>query len=178
MRVDTDAEMTEKQMEQWADQLRQTKRTMQEAQERAYAAILAKAELKPAIYMLSRPTTDDYGTVTIGAWGGYLIQIMPMAFNDRLVMTPESSPMTYDHGWCFAKGGAAYLAALVWDPETAGEPVGFIKRIGLTKRLAGQKAGAGEDLVSPRDLALLKELLGGDPQASSVRELIDGLDPR
>lgn len=86
---------------------------------------------------------DDYLTVTIGDWGGYLIQIMPMIFNDRLVMTPQSCPYTYDYGWCFPKGGAAGLSALAWDPEFEAEPVGFLKRITIfAPRTAGTTAAS------------------------------------
>lgn len=86
------------------------------------------------------PTADGYGTVTIGRWGGYLLQICPMIFNDRLVMTPESCQYVYDHGWCFQKGGAAALAALAWDPETEAEPVGYIRRVNLAVRKPGERA--------------------------------------
>lgn len=95
------------------------------------------------IDLLDTPETDDYGTVTIGRWGGYLVQILPMLFNDRLVLTPEDAPMSYDYGWCYPKGGAAFLAAAVWNPETEGEPKGFIKSITTTPRAAGERADDG-----------------------------------
>jgi len=85
------------------------------------------------------PITDEYGTVTIGQWGGWLIQVMPMLFNDRLVLTPESFPLCYDYGWCYPKGGAAHLAAKVWNPQTEAEPAGYIKAVGPPRR-AGETA--------------------------------------
>lgn len=75
------------------------------------------------------------GLVTIGEWRDYLIQVMPMIYNDRLVMTPKSRPYIYDWGWCFPKGSAAILAAAVWDPATQDEPAGYIKAV-ITGRRA------------------------------------------
>jgi hypothetical protein len=87
---------------------------------------------------LDEPVIDEYGTVTIGSWGGWLIQVCPMLFNDRLVLTPQDNPLVYDYGWCFPKGGAAVLAAMVWDPATQAEPVGYIKAVMTTPRRAGE----------------------------------------
>lgn len=86
------------------------------------------------------PTTDLYGTVTVGRYGGWLVQIMPMLYNDRLVLTPEEMPFVYDFGWCYPKGGAAHLAARAWDPDAEGEPVGFIKAVHTRPRAAGEVA--------------------------------------
>jgi hypothetical protein len=91
---------------------------------------------------LQEPTTDAYGTVTIGSWGGWSIQICPMLFNDRLVLTPEACPLVYDYGWCYPKGGAAELAARAWDPATQAEPIGYIKAVMATPRRAGETADA------------------------------------
>lgn len=57
----------------------------------------------------------------------HYIEVVPMAFNDRIVMTPKSTPYTYDRYWCFDRGPAAVLAALAWDGATDTEPVGWIK---------------------------------------------------
>lgn len=86
------------------------------------------------------PTTDGYGRMTIGRWGGYLIDICPMLFGDRLVLTPESCTGVYDHAWCYPKGGAAVLAALAWNPATEAEPAGYIKRAKPGERRAGETA--------------------------------------
>jgi hypothetical protein len=93
-----------------------------------------------AIDWLDEPRVDDYGTVTLGRWGGWIIQVCPMLYSDRLVLTPERDTMVYDFGWCYPKGGAAHLAALAWDPETEGEPVGFIKAIHTRTREPGQQS--------------------------------------
>lgn len=92
------------------------------------------------IELLDTPTVDGHGAVTIGRWGGYLVQILPMIFNDRLVLTPESFPYIYDHGWCYPKGGAAHLAALAWDPGTEAEPAGYKKRATPGGRQPGDAA--------------------------------------
>lgn len=93
----------------------------------------------PAITMLDEVEIDSYSTVRIGHWGGWWVEIAPMAFNDRLVLTPQSFPGVYDYGWCFDKGAAAYLAALIWNPATDAEPVGFKKRA-TALRQAGERA--------------------------------------
>lgn len=95
---------------------------------------------------------DQWGTVTLGEWGGYLIQIMSMIFNDRLVLTPKTATWGHDFGWCYDKGGAAGLAALVWNPQTEGEPVGFKKRASAGVRQPGQQA-------DPADREWMGELL-------------------
>jgi hypothetical protein len=97
-----------------------------------------------AIDLLDEPEVDGYGTVTLGRWGGWLVQICPMIFNDRLVLTPAVYPLIYDYGWCFPKGGAVYLAALAWNPATDGEPAGYIKAIHPGQpRQAGQTCALG-----------------------------------
>lgn len=103
----------------------------------------AEYGLGTAIKMRDNVEIDEYGTVTLGAWGGWLVQVMPMLFNDRLVLTPICRPNVYDYGWCFDKGGAAYLAAYVWDPDTQGEPDGFKKRIGVNARRPGETGCCG-----------------------------------
>lgn len=55
------------------------------------------------------------------------IEVMPMLFNDRLVVVPKVSPRTYGRFWCYPKGGSALLAALAWDGGDDTEPVGWIK---------------------------------------------------
>lgn len=99
------------------------------------------SEENPVIDFLDEPTYDEYGVATIGMWGGYLIQIQPMLYTDRLVLTPQKSPLVYDYGWDFPKGPTVMLAALAWNPDTDGEPHGFTKRIG-PPRPAGEEAKA------------------------------------
>jgi hypothetical protein len=58
----------------------------------------------------------------------WIVSVTPMLCNDRIVFTRRSSyPGCYDAGWCYDKGGAAVLAAMVWDPDTQHEPVGYKK---------------------------------------------------
>lgn len=94
-----------------------------------------------SVVWLDEPMVDGYGTVTIGSWGGWLIQVCPMIFNDRLVLTPETALGAYDFGWCYPKGGAASLAAHLWNPATEAEPVGYIKAVRpVGERVAGVTA--------------------------------------
>jgi hypothetical protein len=128
------------------------RRFMQHRVEQSYNELIEKAVTDSPIDFYTKVKIDDYGTVTIGEWGGYYIQIMPMIFNDRIVMTPISAPYVYDHGWCFAKGGAAILAALIWNPETEPEPLGYKKRATAGQRTAGE-------VVDPQISAGLQRVL-------------------
>lgn len=83
------------------------------------------------IEFLEHPVADGYGVITIGHWQDYTIQIMPMLFNHRLVMTlNENLGISYDFGWCFPSYAVASIAAAMWDPDTEAEPRGYIKAIG------------------------------------------------
>lgn len=113
-----------------------------ELAERRYAQWLGKFASESSVDFYKMVKIDAWSTVTIGEWGGYLIQIMPMTVNDRLVLTPARTPMVYDHGWCFDKGAAPMLAAMAWNPETQGEPVGFKKRATAGIRQPGERAAA------------------------------------
>ena len=91
-------------------------------------------EVRRGIEFLDERMIDRYGVVTLGTWGGYLIQIMPMIFNDRVVMTPALCADIYDYGWCYPKGGAAHHAVMAWNPATQAEPAGYIKAIAPGRR--------------------------------------------
>jgi hypothetical protein len=54
--------------------------------------------------------------------------VVPMIYNDRLTVAPLGDWSGYSHGWCYDKGGTAFLAALAWDPETQDMPVGWKKQ--------------------------------------------------
>lgn len=90
--------------------------------------------------LLAEATIDRYGVITIAEWGGWWVQIMPMIFNDRVVLTPKAAPMFVDYGWCYPKGPAAFLAIRAWEPATEAEPVGYIKAVGGPRRV-GERSG-------------------------------------
>jgi hypothetical protein len=117
---------------QWRD-------TMNEMRLRRYQSILAKSGITPA-FELVPVTTDRYGVMTIGRWGGWLLQIVPMGFNERIVLTPESLQQVYDHGWCYDAGGLAFIALIGWDPAKDAEPAGYKKRATPRPRRAGETA--------------------------------------
>lgn len=110
---------------------------------------------------------DGYGTATVAKWGGYLVQVVPMIFNDRIVLTPEATPYVYDYGWCYDKGPAAILAVRAWDPETEAEPPGYKKAV-VTGRRAGEKAGDSGHGVAY--LEMINQLLGADLRETSEEE--------
>lgn len=67
---------------------------------------------------------------TVAETATHWVDIVPMLFTYRVVLTPKSSPMTYDVGWCYETFLAAAAAVAVWDRETEPEPIGYIKRVG------------------------------------------------
>lgn len=106
---------------------------------RRYARMLEQFGRDPAFTLLPF-TSDRYDTMTIGEWGGYTLKICSMGFNDCIVMTPFASPETYDHGWCYDKGGLAFVALIAWDPATEAEPPGYKKRATRGQRRPGETA--------------------------------------
>jgi hypothetical protein len=72
----------------------------------------------------------------VGETEDYLIEVVPMIYNHRVVMTPKSCLDCYDYGWCFPSLLAAIAALRLWDPVTEREPIGFIKRVGAGDKRA------------------------------------------
>lgn len=70
---------------------------------------------------------DDATAYRVGETETAFIEVVPMLFNDRIIIVPKSAPHTYDRFWCYQKGGAAILAALAWGGADDTEPVGWIK---------------------------------------------------
>lgn len=77
---------------------------------------------------LDPPVIEDDGRLTLAEHGDYWIDLVPMIFNTRVVMTPKAHPDGYDHGWCYPSRLAAIAAVHAWDPATMAEPVGYAKR--------------------------------------------------
>lgn len=76
---------------------------------------------------------NDRGCYTVKETATHLVEVTPMIYNDRVVLTPKSCLLGYDAGWCYPKGGVAAWAALLFDPDTMDEPpVEFIKAVGST----------------------------------------------
>lgn len=74
---------------------------------------------------------DQIKSVVLREAPGYLVSVVPQIFNDRVCLTTHDD---YPHGWtaawCYPKGGAAVVAALIWDPEQDPSPVGYLKVAG------------------------------------------------
>lgn len=74
---------------------------------------------------------NDRESYTVAETETYWVDIMPMIFNHRVVLTPKANTTGYDVGWCYPDLLAAIVAVLTWEPsEDQPEPVGFIKRVG------------------------------------------------
>lgn len=76
------------------------------------------------------PGRTDNDSETLGYWGGYLVQVVRTAFDERLVLSPDEVRRGYDLAWCYPPGGAR-AAAMTWDPGTDAEPAGFVRRAHL-----------------------------------------------
>ncbi len=58
----------------------------------------------------------------------WIVSVHPMIFNDRIILTSHDEyPHSYTAGFCYDKGGAAMLAALIWNPERDFEPLSYKK---------------------------------------------------
>lgn len=81
---------------------------------------------------MSDPYWDgEIQSLVIKESNDWIISVTPMIYNDRLLFsTRRDYPISWTAGWCYDKGGAAVLAATVWDPDTEREPVGYKKVAG------------------------------------------------
>lgn len=84
-------------------------------------------DLEGAEYPWPDPQTH---TMVYGHCGDFRVEVVPMIFNDRILITHRSEyPDFVIAGFCYAKGGAAGLAAAHWveNWEEMETPVGFKK---------------------------------------------------
>lgn len=61
------------------------------------------------------------------------VSVCKLLFHYRVAITSLAAPDWWQHGWCYSGYGSddlmvATLAAVAWDPDTDGEPVGWFKR--------------------------------------------------
>lgn len=71
---------------------------------------------------------DQLKSYVVRRTGEWIVSVTPMIFNDRILLTHVSDyPYKWTAGWCYDKGGAAFFAAHVYDPDTMQEPVGYKK---------------------------------------------------
>lgn len=92
----------------------------------------------PELRLGERAWTDNgRAGWTIQSTATHHIDLMPMLFNYRIVMTPRRCPGVWDHGWCYEGGSmdeeddllvVTLIHALAWDPDKTAEPFGFFKR--------------------------------------------------
>lgn len=76
---------------------------------------------------------NDRSCYTVKEAGRWLVEIAPMIFNFRVVLTPKTNLLTYEHGWCYIGRGEvtfarAWLAAAAFDPTVQLDPPGFDKQ--------------------------------------------------
>ena len=83
-------------------------------------------------------TVDKHAVITIRQVGAETVQVVPMIYNDRIVIGTDPEHQ-YEHGWCYDKGGLAVLCALIWDPAIEDEPIGYKKKATPGHRRAPEK---------------------------------------
>lgn len=91
---------------------------------------------------------DSPGGVRVKETEAHYIDVVPMIFNHRVVMTPKADPLCYDRGWCYQARAAALLAAMEWDPDIEPEPRGWVKALDGTHRRRPD-GDAGREYVQP-----------------------------
>lgn len=89
----------------------------------------------------------DRAVFQAGRVGEYLVDICPMIFNHRVVLTPQDNTCVWDVGWCFASMQAAVKALQEWDPAVSAEPPGYLKRVGLSSEVRGPLVSRSEPEV-------------------------------
>lgn len=68
------------------------------------------------------------GSLVVAENEEWIVSVTPMIVNDRIYLTHRSEyPLCATAGFCYDKGGAAVLAAAVWDFEHDREPAGHKK---------------------------------------------------
>ena len=89
--------------------------------------------------MTTTDGTTAIGTPIDGGWriktnnaGTHHIDVLAMAFNYRIALTPIDRPYEYDRHWCYAGHDRTtllrtFLAALAWDGDPNTEPDGWNK---------------------------------------------------
>lgn len=84
--------------------------------------------------LIDRPVLNDRAYYTVGETADFFVDIVPMIYNHRVVLTPKlpdgSAADWWTVGWCYPTLLAAVAAVTVWDPAFEAEPVGYIKRVG------------------------------------------------
>jgi hypothetical protein len=84
--------------------------------------VLDRAELAAVNDMLS-PGAAPYA-LFIRDVGPWRIMVAWYGFNDRVTIADAAGGWRtgYGHGWCYPRGGPAFLAAALWDPQRHDEP--------------------------------------------------------
>lgn len=88
------------------------------------------------ILRASRLPLNGRRTKTLTQWGMWLIELVPMLSNHRLVMTPVNSLDFWDYGWCYSGPALAVISLGAWNPQVDDEPAGWHKRAGYSIRRA------------------------------------------
>lgn len=70
---------------------------------------------------------NDRAAFMVKETATHYIDLVPMIYNVRVVMTPKDAPLGYDAGWCYPGLLEAAAAVEAWDPDTQHRPEGFIK---------------------------------------------------
>lgn len=89
---------------------------------------------------MTAPTVEWPRPIT-GGWrvretGRYFVDVLVMAYgNTRIAITPKDDESGYDRGWCYhEEPWHTVLRCLTFDPDSGGEPVGWIKEAGTERR--------------------------------------------
>jgi hypothetical protein len=75
------------------------------------------------------------GTYTVKETEHWLVEVVEMIYNFRIVLTEKASPDSWEWGWCYQGKDIGSLltvasAAREFDPETQTEPEDYFKAVG------------------------------------------------
>jgi hypothetical protein len=74
---------------------------------------------------------EDVSAWRVAELGDYYVDIIPMIFNHRVVLTNKAHQEGYVVGWCYPDLLGALVAVMGWHPEQGVlEPSGYLKRVG------------------------------------------------
>lgn len=80
---------------------------------------------------------------TLARWQDWYIELTPMLYSHRLLMTPAANPLIWSYGWCYQSPTLAVVAMVAWDPATEDEPAGWHKRpTAVVRRAPDRPTGA------------------------------------
>jgi hypothetical protein len=89
--------------------------------------------------LLTQFDMDEFAYLTVAKYGGWDVKIVETRRDFQVLLQPEKgNRFDTDFSWSYHNGVDALQALKDWDPETEGEPRGFIRAIHEVPREPGE----------------------------------------